>query len=105
MVDRPEEAERILRSIPGVGPWTSALVRSEALGDVDAVTVGDYHLPNTVSWALAREERGTDERMLELLEPYRPHRGRVVALIHAAGIGAPKRGPRREIRPRRRYRR
>ena len=61
-----------------------------AWGDPDAVPVGDFHLPNTVSWALAAEDRGTDERMLELLEPYGGHRRRVVLLLKGAGIKAPK---------------
>ena len=68
------------------------------LGDADAVSVGDYHLPHTVSWALAGEARGSDERMLELLEPYRGHRGRVIRLLEAAGIAAPRRGPRLRLR-------
>ncbi|MBW2254586.1 MAG: DNA-3-methyladenine glycosylase 2 family protein, partial [Deltaproteobacteria bacterium] len=57
----------------------------------------DFHLPHTVAWALAGEPRGTDERMLELLEPYRPHRGRVVRLVGLAAIHAPKYGPRMEV--------
>ena len=68
------------------------------LGDSDAVSVGDYHLPNLVSWALAGEPRGNDDRMLELLEPYRGHRGRVVRLLEK-GIGhAPRYGPRLALR-------
>jgi len=65
-----------------------------ALGDPDAVSVGDYHLPSMVAWALAGEARADDERMLELLEPYRGHRARVVQLLELAGIGPPRRGPR-----------
>jgi hypothetical protein len=52
-----------------------------------------------VAWALAGEPRGTDERMLELLEPYRGQRGRVVRLLEASGIRAPAYGPR--LAPRR----
>ncbi|MCU1461606.1 MAG: hypothetical protein JWO37_1681 [Acidimicrobiales bacterium] len=92
-----EAARRRLTALPGVGPWTAAEVAQIALGDADAVSVGDYHIPNTVAWALAGVARGDDDRMLELLEPFRPHRGRVVRLIEAAGIGAPKFGPRRPI--------
>ncbi len=80
-------------SLPGVGPWTAAVTALAAWGDPDAVPVGDFHLPNTVCWALARE-RGDDARMLELLEPYRGHRGLVVQLLTNAQISAPKRGPR-----------
>jgi len=93
-----EEAKARLASIRGIGPWTTAEVARLALGDADAVSVGDYHIPNIVSWALAREPRGTDDRMLELLEPYRPHRGRAQLLIEATHITAPAYGPRMEVR-------
>ncbi|GIJ80334.1 3-methyladenine DNA glycosylase/8-oxoguanine DNA glycosylase [Micromonospora phaseoli] len=92
------EATRLLRSIPGVGPWTAAEVVRVAYGDPDAVSVGDYHVPNTVAWALAGEPRGDDARMLALLEPFRGHRGRVCRLLEAAGVQAPKFGPRAPIR-------
>ena len=71
------------RAISGVGPWTAARVAMLALGDPDAVFVGDLHLPDLVSSRLAGERRGSDERMLELLEPYRGHRARVVRLLLA----------------------
>ena len=64
-----------------------------AYGDPDAVTVGDYHLPNMVAWALAGEPRGTDERMLELLAPFAGHRGRVCGLLGRRGLTAPRFGP------------
>jgi 3-methyladenine DNA glycosylase/8-oxoguanine DNA glycosylase len=99
----PAEATRRLRSIRGIGPWSSALVSSEALGDADAVPVGDYHLPNTVAWALAGEARATDTRMLELLEPYRPFRYRAALMLKLAGIDAPKYGPKAEVRSFARY--
>ncbi len=92
------EATRRLTSIPGIGPWTAAEVVRTAYGDADAVSVGDFHIPNTVAWALAGEPRGTDARMLELLEPFRGHRGRVCDLLAAGGIMAPKFGPRMPIR-------
>ena len=69
-----------------------------ALGDSDAVSVGDYHLPNLVSWALAGEPRGDDDRMLELLEPYRGQRGRVVRLLERGVRHAPRYGPRLALR-------
>jgi 3-methyladenine DNA glycosylase/8-oxoguanine DNA glycosylase len=88
------DAYRRLQAFPGIGAWSAAEVAVVALGDPDAVSVGDYHLKNQVSWALAGEERGTDERMVELLEPWRGHRARVLRLLAAAGIQAPRRGPR-----------
>lgn len=94
----PADAERRLRSIPGIGVWTAAEVRRIALGDPDAVSVGDYHLPNLVSWALAGEPRGDDERMLELLEPYLGQRGRVQRLLEVSGLRPPRYGPRTPLR-------
>ena len=88
------DAYRRLRALPLVGPWTAAEIGLRALGDADAVSVGDFHLCHAVCRALAGEERGTDERMLELLAPYAGHRARVIRLIEAAGIHAPRRGPR-----------
>jgi 3-methyladenine DNA glycosylase/8-oxoguanine DNA glycosylase len=87
-----------LVAFPGVGPWTSAKVALTALGDADAVPVGDYNLPHAVGYALEGTPRSTDERMLELLEPYRGHRGRVLRLIGVAGITAPRFGPRMPLR-------
>jgi 3-methyladenine DNA glycosylase/8-oxoguanine DNA glycosylase len=92
------EATRRLTAIPGIGQWTAAEVVRIAYGDPDAVSVGDYHIPHTVAWALAGEPRGTDERMLELLEPFAGHRGRVCDLLAAGGIGAPRFGPRMPLR-------
>ena len=93
----PAEADRRLRSIPGIGPWTSAEIRQRAAGDPDAVSVGDYHLPKTVGWTLAG--RVTDDAgMLELLEPYAGHRFRVTRLIELGGSHPPRRGPRMPVR-------
>jgi 3-methyladenine DNA glycosylase/8-oxoguanine DNA glycosylase len=88
------EARVRLQSIPGVGPWTAAEATRIAFGDPDAVSVGDAHIPDLVAWALAGEPRADDARMLEILEPYRGQRGRVVALLEAAGIRIPRFGPR-----------
>jgi 3-methyladenine DNA glycosylase/8-oxoguanine DNA glycosylase len=114
-----EEADRKLRTIPGIGIWTSAEARQRAAGDPDAVSVGDYHLKNVVGWALAGRRRSTDEEMLALLEPFQGHRHRVTRLIGlsrgngtagnaarpaGSGIarygtgGPPRRGPRMPVR-------
>jgi 3-methyladenine DNA glycosylase/8-oxoguanine DNA glycosylase len=95
----PDEARAWLQLLPGIGPWTAAETARLALGDPDAVSVGDYHLPSLVTWALAGEPRGTDGRMLELLEPFRGHRGRVQRLLESGPIGAPRYGPRTDVRP------
>ena len=93
----PAEADRRLRSLPGIGPWTSAEIRQRAAGDPNAVSVGDYHLPRAVGWTLAG--RITDDAgMLELLAPYAGHRHRVARLIELGGRLPPRRGPRMPVR-------
>ena len=69
-----------------------------AWGDPDAISIGDYHIPNLVAFALAGEPRGDDARMLELLEPYRGQRGRVQRLLELSGIRPPRYGPRMPAR-------
>jgi len=93
----PEAADRRLRALPGIGPWTSAEVRQRACGDADAVSIGDYHLPGIVGWALAGRVVD-DAGMLELLAPYPGHRHRATILIGLAGLGPPRRGPRLPVR-------
>lgn len=95
----PAEAYARLDAVAGIGPWTLAEVGRIAFGDPDAISVGDYHLPNVVAWALVREPRADDARMLELLEPYRGQRGRVQRLLEASGIAAPRYGPRMAPQP------
>ena len=88
-----------LALLAGVGPWTIGSVLATAMGDPDAVAVGDFHLKNLVSFNLAGEPRGTDERMLELLSPYKGQRGRVVRLLQLDGRAPPAFGPRQRILP------
>jgi 3-methyladenine DNA glycosylase/8-oxoguanine DNA glycosylase len=104
------DATRRLTAINGIGPWTAAEVVRVAFGDPDVVSVGDFHHPHMVSWALAGEARAgaregapgmlapADVRMLELLEPFQGHRGRVCLLLIKGGLAAPKFGPRMPIR-------
>jgi len=93
----PLEASRRLQAVPGVGPWTAAEVAQRALGDSDAVSVGDFHLAAAVGWALTGR-RVDDSGMLALLEPWRGHRYRVIRLLELSGLArAPRRGPRTTI--------
>ncbi|MFG3056781.1 DNA-3-methyladenine glycosylase family protein [Kitasatospora sp. NPDC048239] len=88
------EAFARLTAVPGIGVWTAAETLQRSNGDPDAVSVGDYHLPNLVGWALAGRPRSDDAQMLALLEPYRPHRHRLCRLLTATGAHAPRYGPR-----------
>ena len=87
------EAERRLRTLPGVGVWTAAEVRQRAHGDADAVSFGDYHVAKDIGWAL-RGAAVDDNGLAELLEAYRPHRYRVQRLVELAGLRRPRHGPR-----------
>jgi 3-methyladenine DNA glycosylase/8-oxoguanine DNA glycosylase len=80
----PDAARATLGRIRGCGPWTVEMVMGFALGDADAVPVGDLHLPSLVAHALVGEARADDARMLDLLEPYRGHRFRLIRLLLAS---------------------
>lgn len=91
--DDGEAVDRVLVSQPGIGPWTSAETRARALGDPDAVSVGDFHLAHEVGYSLTGT-RTDDDGMLRLLSPWAGHRQRVIRLIGASGVSEPRRGPR-----------
>ncbi|HEX7099881.1 MAG TPA: DNA-3-methyladenine glycosylase 2 family protein [Acidimicrobiia bacterium] len=91
------DTQRWLQRYRGVGEWTAAETVAISHGDADAVSVGDYHHKHIVAWHLTGRPRGTDEEMLELLEPFRPHRGRVVRLLTILGH-EPAFGPRMPLR-------
>jgi hypothetical protein len=90
-----DEAAARMQSLPGVGVWTAAEVAQRALGDADALSVGDFHLARVVGQVLAGRPFDDDE-MVATLEPYRPHRYRVVRLLEAGGLwrAVPRRSPR-----------
>ncbi|MBS4727876.1 DNA-3-methyladenine glycosylase 2 family protein [Mycobacterium sp. SM1] len=95
LVSRPAaQALAALMSVPGVGSWTAAETAQRAFGDPDAVSVGDYHIPKMIGWTLLGHPVA-DAVMLELLEPMRPHRHRVIRLLQASGVAyEPRRAPR-----------
>jgi hypothetical protein len=97
-----DAAVRRLVSLPGIGAWTAAETVQRSHGAPDTVSVGDYHLPNAVGYVFAGRPRSDDAQMLALLEPYRPHRQRVVRLVEACGVVAPRYGPRMPLRDNRR---
>ncbi|MCU1481198.1 MAG: DNA-3-methyladenine glycosylase 2 family protein [Subtercola sp.] len=85
-----------LQTLHGVGPWTAAETSQRSHGHPDAVSVGDYHLAAHVGWVLVGKPVD-DDGMLELLEPWRGQRQRIVRLILASGIAKPRFGPRATI--------
>ncbi len=83
----------LLCKIPGIGVWTAAEVAQRAWADADAVSVGDYHIPSVVGYALVGRPLD-DSGMLEVLEPYSGQRHRVVRYVEASGFRRPRFGPR-----------
>jgi 3-methyladenine DNA glycosylase/8-oxoguanine DNA glycosylase len=83
----------LLRRVPGIGVWTAAEVAQRAWGDPDAVSVGDFHIPTVVGWALVGRPLD-DAGMLAVLAPYAPQRQRAVRYIEASGFRRPRFGPR-----------
>ncbi len=99
-----------LTSVPGIGPWTAAEVVRLALGDPDAVSVGDWNVPHHVVYALTGAVRAgardaapgrlsaADRRLLEVLAPFAGQRGRVCQVLTLGTPGPPRFGPRLELR-------
>jgi 3-methyladenine DNA glycosylase/8-oxoguanine DNA glycosylase len=87
-----------LRSVVGIGQWTAAETLQRSHGAADLISVGDYGLPNMVGYVLTGKPRSDDAAMVALLEPYRPHRQRVVRLVEASGVKVPRYGPRMAVR-------
>jgi 3-methyladenine DNA glycosylase/8-oxoguanine DNA glycosylase len=93
----PEPVYRRLRSIPGVGVWTAAQVGQRALGDADALPLGDYHLADLAGYAFLGRSL-TDEEIEPYFEHWRPHRYRVVRILELYPFTRrPRRGPRRPL--------
>jgi 3-methyladenine DNA glycosylase/8-oxoguanine DNA glycosylase len=92
---RAERLQR-LRALPGIGAWTAAEVAQRAWADPDAVSVGDFHLPDLVGWALIGRPVD-DDGMLELLSVYPGHRQRAIRLIELSGLTKPRFAPRMPV--------
>lgn len=89
----PETFMQKLQSLPGIGPWTANAVARSALAHADAVPVGDFWAPFTISAALgstralSRDDMdGANAAMLEVLEPFRPERARVALVLERASL-------------------
>jgi 3-methyladenine DNA glycosylase/8-oxoguanine DNA glycosylase len=85
-----QRLRQTLLRVSGIGPWTTETVLGYGAGDTDAAIPGDLHLPHLVCYALAGEAEGSDERMMELLEPFRGHRFRIIRLLYASGLAVPR---------------
>lgn len=91
-MDLPD-AYRRLRSVPRLGPWTVNGVARVALGDPDAIIVGDFWICHTVCSFFTGRPRGSDDEMLELVAPWAGQRGRVERLVHRVAPGVQRFAP------------
>lgn len=91
----PSELRGVLEAIEGFGPWTVESILALANGDADALPIGDYWLPHVVSRALLGKARSNDDEMTKLLQPFRPHRYRIIRVLYASGFDAERFGPKR----------
>src|SRR4051794_17169307 len=95
------EVAKRLRTVPGVGIWTAAETSQRSHGDPDAPSFGDLHIPSLVGLALVGRPVD-DAGMLELLEPWRGARQRIVRLVMLAGVREPRTAPKAPIEDHRR---
>jgi 3-methyladenine DNA glycosylase/8-oxoguanine DNA glycosylase len=89
----PARAYRLLSAMPGLGVWTAAQVGHRALGDADALPLGDFDLGRLTGLALAGRPLA-DEEVEAFYRPWRPHRYRVVRALELTPRIAPRRGHR-----------
>ena len=81
-------------------PGRSVCCVVELMGDADAEVLGDYSMPKLVSYFFENDlqaaDQATDDDLIRLLEPYRPHRFYVLTLLNRGAKPPPRRGPRRK---------
>lgn len=78
-----QQVRQNLSTIDGLSEGSIESAMLIAMGDADATPTGDQRRSREVGRVLAGEPHADDSRMLELLEPWRGHRGRVIRLIEA----------------------
>ncbi len=88
--DLPGPAMRTaLAVIPGITAWTAAEAARVSVGDADAIDIGDPAQAKLISHTLGGAPEPSDEELLELLDEFTGHRGRVCVLIESAGFASP----------------
>ena len=92
-LDDPAAARRALESIDALTPGTVERAVLDAFGDPDAVLVDDLGTARLVTRFFVGEPHADTDRALELLEPWRGQRARMVRLIQLDGDGAWGAGP------------
>lgn len=71
------EATKVLRAVPGIGPWTTSYIALRALGDIDSIPLQDVGLRTAISYGGAMI---SPSRLELVAEAWRPWRG--LAAMH-----------------------
>lgn len=76
-----------LRSIPGIGPWTLAVLALHGQGDFDALPAGDFAYLRLVGEALTGRPHAmaAEQDVVAFMEPYAGWRG--IAGLHLLRVG------------------
>ena len=85
--DRAAGARR-LRAIPGIGPWTLAVLALHGQGDMDAIPAGDFAYLTLVGEIRTGRPgaQASEEDVLAFMEPYSDWRG--IAGLHLLRVGS-----------------
>ena len=75
----PEDAAAYLKAHKGIGPWTAEIYLMFCSGHPDIFPAGDLALQKAVGHALEMETAPTARQLIEIAEPWSPHR-------HAAAL-------------------
>lgn len=83
-----DEVTARLMSIHGIGRWTAMIYLLSAMGRADAWPVGDLALEVAAQHLLGLPDRPQGKVMIELAEPWRPHRAVAARLLwsHYRGL-------------------
>ncbi len=72
MNGKPQAVDRELQKIPGIGPWTSALIRMETLGDQDVIPFSDLGVRKALS-KLTGVQRLSADQCKEIERRWQPY--------------------------------
>lgn len=87
----PEEADAALQELPGIGPFSAALVRVRGVGDPDVFPTQDRRLGRAVREACGLAPDASDEVVLDRVEAWRPYRAWAALLLRAGAAAGPAR--------------
>ena len=78
------ESDAALREVPGIGPFSSALIRIRSTGLTDVLVDSERHLPGIVVRLYGLDGEVTPAQLAEVAESWRPYPTWVAVLLRAA---------------------